>query len=275
MQAVYEIPINGAWGATYLLTLTLSQSDKTSSGKTEESASLSIYAKGEGFYNYNNAWEENLFGYIKIGDETSPKWQIQTIPTDGTPVSLGEFSAYVKGGGEIEVKGFFYCAYSESFMPKFGLSSVSSSLWVDSALVEIEPVLEKDFSLEDGFNLKLSGLCGSLSCNLLVECEGEIIKTIENCSDNVSFSFSPKELSKIYSALSDEGKAQLTLKAITKENESELGQFALKLTVSSSGNIWLFQNNEWRRAAAIIGKLSKPNRGVAVVFCGGNWKRGV
>ncbi len=268
----YNIPINGSWSATYPLTLTARVASDTQGNARKVTASLSVRANGEGFSDYNNAWEGNLQGYISIDGSDSAHVQIQTIPTSGESVSLGSHSAYVTAGRTITVKGWFYSAYSESFMPKQGWSSVSVSLDIQALQSEIKEAA--DFTLEDSFSVKTEKHDSSFTDELKIKVGASLIKTVENYQSEAQIRLDNSELLSAYEALGEENSADVVFELSTKSGESPVGTSSESVTATAGGTVRIKVGGEWKRGLPWIKKDGSWKRAAANVKAGENWKRG-
>lgn len=270
----YNIPINGNWSATYPLTLTASVTSDTQGNTRKVSASLSIRANGEGFSDYNNAWEGNLQGYISIDGKDSSRVQIQTIPTSGASVSLGSYSAYVTAGRTITVKGWFYSAYSESFMPKQGWSSVSINLNIEPLKSTI--ISAVDFTIEDSLSLTINKFNPDFTDTLLIKIGEDVIKSINSYTSNESILFSPNELLSIYELIGNNKKSEtFTFILNTRSTDSLIGTSSASATGTIKGTIKINIDGKWERGVPWVNINGSWKRGVAQVNSSGTWKRGL
>lgn len=268
----YNIPINGSWSATYPLTLTASVASDTQGNTRKVTASLSIRANGEGFSDYNNAWEGHLQGYISIDGKDSSHVQIQTIPTSGASVSLGSHSAYVTAGRTITVKGWFYSAYSESFMPKQGWSSVSVSL--DVAALQSELKEADDFVLEDSFSVKTEKYNSSFKDELKIKVGNTVVKTVEDYQSEAEIRLTGDELLSAYKALGEENTVSAVFELSTKNGENLVGTSSKTVNATAKGTVKVKADGEWKRGLVWLKKNGSWKRAVANAKVGENWKRG-
>ena len=268
----YNIPINGSWSATYPLTLTASVAGDTQGNTRKVTASLSIRANGEGFSDYNNAWEGNLQGYISIDGKDSSHVQIQTIPTSGASVSLGSHSAYVTAGRTVTVKGWFYSAYSENFMPKQGWSSVSVSL--DVAALQSELKEADDFVLEDSFSVKTEKYNSSFKDELKIKVGNNVVKTVEDYQSEAEIKLTGDELLSAYKALGEENTASAVFELSTENGENLVGTSSKTVNATAKGTVKVKADGEWKRGLVWLKKNGSWKRAVANTKVGENWKRG-